>query len=102
SAPTEGDDAVTAITGCAPAGGARPATAPDGYYVNGNTVCTQESQDHLFHSVDRPSLEWDPDGNELSAADLVAMASWHANVVRIALNQDFWLSGSPQHSTTYA
>ena len=102
SAPTEGDDTPTAITGCTPAGGALPATAPDGYYVNGNTVCTQEGKAHLFHGVDRPSLEWDPEGNQLSAADLQAMASWHANVVRIALNQDFWLSGSPQFSAGYA
>ncbi len=102
SAPTPGDDAATAITGCTPANGVLPANAPDGYYVNGNTVCTLDGKAHLFHGVDRPSLEWDPDGNQLSADDLVAMASWHANVVRVALNQDFWLSGSPQRSATYA
>ncbi len=30
------------------------------------------------------------------------MAAWHANVVRVALNQDFWLEESPQLSTGYA
>ena len=34
-------------------------------------------------------------GEDLSAADFALMASWHANVVRVALNQDFWLSDSP-------
>ena len=29
------------------------------------------------------------------------MASWNANVVRIALNQDFWLSGSPLGDPNY-
>lgn len=102
SAPTPGDDGATAITGCAMSGVAPPPAAPDGYHVNGNTVCTAGGEAHLFHGVDRPSLEWDPAGNQLSAADLQAMAGWHANVVRIALNQDFWLSGSPQHAPGYA
>jgi aryl-phospho-beta-D-glucosidase BglC (GH1 family) len=56
----------------------------------------------LFRGVARPSLEWDPNGNLISAADFQAMASWHANVVRIALNQDFWLSGAALYSPTYA
>jgi endoglucanase len=30
------------------------------------------------------------------------MASWHANVVRIALNQDFWLSGATLYDPSYA
>ena len=32
---------------------------------------------------------------QLSPADYGTMASWRANVVRIALNQDYWLSASP-------
>jgi endoglucanase len=68
--------------------------APGGYYVNGNTVCTAAGVAHLFHGVDRPSLEWAPGGQDLSAADFQLMGSWKANVVRVALNQDFWLAGS--------
>jgi hypothetical protein len=30
------------------------------------------------------------------------MAGWHANAVRIALNQDFWLSESPHYAASYA
>ena len=73
--------------------------APGGYYVNGNTVCTANGQPHLFHGVDRPSLEWTNTGEHLSADDFALMASWKANVVRIALNQDFWLSGRSTTST---
>jgi hypothetical protein len=47
-------------------------------------------------------MEWSMTGQNLSAADFTAMASWHANVVRIALNQDFWLSASPRYSAGYA
>ena len=71
------------------------ALAPGGYYVNGNTVCTADGSPHLFHGVDRPSLEWTSTGEGLSPTDFTLMATWKANVVRIALNQDFWLAGSP-------
>jgi hypothetical protein len=76
--------------------------APGGYYVNGNTICTSDGRAHLFHGVARPSLEWTSTGEYLSAADFALMASWKANVVRIALNQDFWLSGSQFHDAAYA
>jgi aryl-phospho-beta-D-glucosidase BglC (GH1 family) len=33
--------------------------------------------------------------------DFRKMAEWHANVVRIALNQDFWLSGAALHDPSY-
>jgi endoglucanase len=76
--------------------------APGGYYVNGNTVCTADNKPHLFHGVDRPSMEWTSSGESLSADDFALMASWKANVVRIALNQDFWLSGSGFYDSNYA
>jgi len=75
--------------------------APGGYYVNGNTVCTASGQPHLFHGVDRPSMEWTPFGEKISAADFQLMATWKPNVVRIALNQDFWLSSSPIFNSGY-
>jgi hypothetical protein len=90
---------ATALTGCS--GASAPHIAPGGYYVNGNTVCTADGRSHLFHGVDRPSLEWSKAGQNLSAADFLLMASWKANVVRIALNQDFWLVGSTYYDDTY-
>src|SRR5205823_4322755 len=90
---------TTALTGCA---GAVPPMVPGGYYVNGNTICTADGRPHLFHGLDRPSLEWTANGEKFSAADFALMASWKANVVRIALNQDFWLSESPNFNPRYA
>jgi aryl-phospho-beta-D-glucosidase BglC (GH1 family) len=95
-----------ALRGCALEGGSPPAIAPGGYYTNGATVCTANGTPHLFHGIDRPSLEWDPQGEfanseGIPASDFQAMASWHANIVRIALNQDFWLSGAALHSASY-
>ena len=90
------------VAGCVLAEGVTPQAAPGGYYVNANTICTAGGKPHLLHGVARPSLEWDPNGNQLSAADFSAMASWRANVVRVALNQDFWLEGSPSYAAGYA
>src|SRR5262249_4944209 len=50
--------------------------------------------------VDRPSLEWSY-GDNLSAQDYMNMAAWKANVVRITLNQDYWLSDSPNYVSSY-
>jgi endoglucanase len=75
--------------------------APAGYFVNGNTVCTPGGAVHQFHGVDRPSLEWSPMGEQLSPSDFQLMAGWKANVVRIALNQDFWLADSPIADPNY-
>src|SRR5580692_9850056 len=75
----------TTATGCAAA--TTKHIAPGGYYVSGNSVCTASGAAHLFHGVDRPSLEWSPTGDQLSASDFQLMAGWKANIVRIALNQ---------------
>ncbi len=88
------------LTGCA--NSPMKTTAPGGYYVSGNTVCTADGRPHLFHGVDRPSLEWSTAGENVSPEDFRLMASWNANVVRIALNQDFWISASPQFNPSYA
>jgi len=97
--PSGGSSGGGGPTGCATS--KTPHIAPGGYYVNGNTVCTTARQAHLFHGVDRPSLEFSPTGQMLNANDFRLMASWNANAVRVALNQDFWLEASPIHSAGY-
>jgi aryl-phospho-beta-D-glucosidase BglC (GH1 family) len=52
--------------------------------------------------VDRPSLEWSPSGDHVGLDDFGKMAEWHANIVRVALNQDFWLSGAALYDPGYA
>jgi hypothetical protein len=79
-----------------------PPFAPDGYYVNGNAVCSQAGKAHVFRGLARPSLEWSPSGDHLSERDFRLMASWGANVVRLPLNQAFWLEDSPQFAASYA
>lgn len=94
-------DQPVPLTGC-PSSPSQP-YAPGGYYVNGNTVCAASSgRSHIFHGVDRPSFEWSQTGVDISAADFQLMGTWKANLVRIALNQDFWLSASMYYSPNYA
>jgi endoglucanase len=95
------DDTPVPPKGCAVEGGTPPATTPNGYYTNGATVCTADGTPHEFHGVDRPSLEWGSGGQNISLSDFQAMAGWGANVVRIALNQDFWLSGAALNDPAY-
>ena len=85
--------------GCVPP--AQAHVAPGGYYTSGSTVCTAAGEAHLFHGVDRPSLEFNPKGDHFSQNDFLAMASWNANVVRIALNQDYWLANAALHEPDY-
>jgi hypothetical protein len=100
------DPAPAPSSGSAGDGGggqlAADASSPGGYTVDGPTIYDASHQPHLFHGVDRPSLEWSSTGDQLSRADYGLMASWHANVVRIALDQDFWLSDSPGYDPGYA
>jgi endoglucanase len=78
-----------------------PPLAPGGYYVEGNAIYDGNDQIHIFRGIDRPSLEWNPDGEGLTSADIDLIAGWNANVVRLALNQGFWLQGSVVHEPDY-
>jgi hypothetical protein len=76
--------------------------APHGYYVEGNAIYDATGQPHRFHGVDRTSVEWNAQGQYVSPSDYATMAEWKANVVRIPLDQDFWLAASPIHDPGYA
>jgi hypothetical protein len=88
-------------TGSTSSGGTAGPTAPDGYYTQGNTIFHESGNSHVFRGMARPSLEWNPKGEQLSPGDYQTMASWGSNVVRIALNQGFWLEGSSVYAPQY-
>ena len=83
------------------AGRVTPPIAPGGYYVEGPRIYDASGRPHLFHGLDRPSLEWNWSGDRLSPDDYRLMSSWNANVVRLSLNQGFWLSGSSVYAPGY-
>jgi hypothetical protein len=74
--------------------------APGGYYVDGPNILTADGKLHRFHGLSRPSLEWSTAGEHLSQSDYALMKAWNANVVRVPLNQDFWLPGA-HHADGY-
>jgi hypothetical protein len=100
-----GDDATTSSGGGSelPFGeGGAILSAPNGYYVVGNQVLDATGQPHVFRGLDRPSLEWNAGGDSLSETDYQVMATeWNANVVRVPMNQDFWLN-DPNNNAYYA
>ena len=67
-------------------------TTKDGKIVNdhGNVV--------VLKGLARPSLEWNVNGQYLSASDIKTMRTWGANVIRVSLNQAFWLGSAPRES----
>jgi aryl-phospho-beta-D-glucosidase BglC (GH1 family) len=71
------------------------------YTTEGRRILDPDGQPFLIHGVNRPSLEWNPDGENLSADDVKNMAAWGANAVRIPTNQDFLLADSCHASPTY-
>lgn len=85
------------------------AMVPGGYAVVGNQVISGATcRPHRFTGVARSGLESWHRGDDrlidpaLAAEDFRNMRAWGANVVRIPLNQAFWLTGTKAHYPEYA
>ena len=75
-----------------------------GYVVSGNAIYDKSSgQAHLFRGVASPSMDWQTTCDHCTLDQFQRMRQdWKANVVRLSVNQNFWLSGSAQYSAGYA
>lgn len=75
---------------------ATPMTYSDGtpviLSVKENKIVNNKGQTIVLKGVVRPSLEWNPQGQYLSPSDINNMAKWGANVIRLDLNQNYWLA----------
>lgn len=81
--------------------GSTGVSAPNGYHVVGNLICDSNNTAHLFHGIARPSLEWSDTGQNISQSDFQLMRNtWNANVVRISMNENYWLQNSSGYQTT--
>ncbi len=103
--------AVTALAGSRPAlAGTNPSGALS-IAIDGNHFVNGSGQTIRLLGVDRPGTEYacqegwaDSDGDDTAAAaaaDAAAIAAWHANAVRIPLNEDCWLgiNDEPSYGT---
>jgi hypothetical protein len=90
-----------ALVACAaePATFKRDLSVNPGYKVEGNKVLDGSGTPHVFHGLARPTLEWSATGENISKGDFQLMARWNANVVRIGMNQAYWLR--PQYAKAY-
>ncbi|HEX9109683.1 MAG TPA: glycoside hydrolase family 5 protein [Longimicrobiales bacterium] len=88
--------------GRTPVGQKPSPVAAHGYTTVGNAILDSTGAVRVFHGVNRPSLEWRVDGDHMSAADFQLMHDqWKSDIVRIPLNQDFWLQGAAQYDAGY-
>ncbi len=66
-------------------------TCSSAYTTSGNKIMCGSTQ-KIFRGVARPSLEWDTSGWEVMPWDMQRIKNgWNANLVRIGLNQDFYM-----------
>lgn len=71
------------------------------YTTRGHQLLDPAGQTYLAHGFNRPSLEWNPSGELLSADDVALMRRWGANIVRIPTNQDFLLPDACTYDPSY-
>ncbi len=70
----------------------KPLMTPNGYYTKGRYIYNAKGEKHIFRGVSRPgyaSKLWG-DGC-LHDNEFPEMARWGANIVRIPMNQHWWL-----------
>ena len=65
------------------------------WHTQGATILDQNGTIVLLKGVVRPSLEWNPQGQNLSPQDITNMKTWGANVIRVDLNQAYWFASAP-------
>jgi hypothetical protein len=63
--------------------------------TDGTRIINDHGKAIILKGMTRPSLEWNEQGENLSAYDIQKMRAWGANVVRINLNQEYWFKSAP-------
>src|SRR5216684_1831609 len=59
-------------------------------HVEGNVLQDPSGNTVVLQGVDIASMEWAYTGEHLTTSFDVALNTWHANYIRMPLNQDFW------------
>lgn len=107
--PSASDAAAATPLSALTATSVSPVTTAGPFKVVGNRMLNGAGQPFSLHGVDWPSLDWSCHGQHadglsdgIAAGEFTTMrSSWHANAVRIPLNQDLWLPGSSRYCPAY-
>ena len=59
-------------------------------HVMGNQLADPANNTVVLRGVNIASLEWRPDGDNVLRAVDIAINSWHVNLIRLPVNEDFW------------
>lgn len=65
-----------------------PSSVP--LHVAGNQLLDAADNAVVLRGVNIISLEWRPDGDNVMQAVNTAITDWHANLLRLPVNEDFW------------
>ncbi len=83
---------------------ATPALYPDSQVpitlsTLGENIVNDQGVPIILKGLVRPSLEWNAQGQNLSPNDITNIRNWGANVIRLDLNQGYWLSSAPRSTS---
>ena len=73
-----------------------PSSVP--LHVAGNLLMDPANNAVVLRGMNIISLEWRPDGDNVMQAVNLAINDWHANLLRLPVNEDYWF-GHNQHWT---
>lgn len=58
--------------------------------VSGNRLVDPAGKEVWLQGVNIPSLEWNPRGEQVERATIVAIEGWKSNVIRLPVKDDYW------------
>lgn len=68
---------------------------PNPLHTSGNKIVDGNGKEVRIHGLNIPGMEWTAVGDHLLESVGVALDKWHANMVRVPLNQDRWFGKGP-------
>ena len=66
--------------------------------TKGTKIINDKGGEVVLKGLNRPSLEWNNQGQYLGPLDITTMRGWGANVIRIPLNQEFWKASASRET----
>ena len=67
-----------------------PAKFPLALHVAGNQILDSNDKEVWLQGVNIMSLDWNPTGERILLSTKTAIEDWHANIIRLAVKEDYW------------